>query len=151
MAQYRDSLQGLHEVRITLLTRKQIRDALGVDLLAAAHNPDVLKRLLDDIAGGDLLWQILAVIESSSVDALLAVADGTTEEAAGSALLEAIIDFFPASSPLREPLRELARKTAAVQTEARQDAERVMLDQVGRLNIASMTTTLETPTDGSHF
>lgn len=140
MAQYRDRAGQPHSISITLLTRRQIRDQLGVDLLAAAHDPQQLTQILDDISSGDLLWRMLAVIEGTTEDALLSVADGTTEEQAGTALLQAIIDFFPQSSPLREPLRRLVVQAEITQAEAASTVEQMLLAAIDGTDIPSAPT-----------
>lgn len=140
MAQYRDRAGQPHSISITLLTRRQIRDQLGVDLLAAAHDPQQLTQILDDISSGDLLWRMLAVIEGTTEDALLSVADGTTEEQAGTALLQAIIDFFPQSSPLREPLRRLVVQAKITQANTASTVEQMLLAAIDGTDIPSAPT-----------
>lgn len=137
MAQYKDRANQPHNISITLLTRRQIRDQLGVDLLAAAHDPQQLTAILDGISSGDLLWRMLAVIEGTTEDALLSVADGTTEEHAGTALLQAIIDFFPQSSPLREPLRRLVAQAEITQAETASTVEQMLLAAIDGTDIPS--------------
>jgi len=137
VAQYKDKAGQPHSISITLLTRRQIRDQLGVDLLAAAHDPQQLTQILDGISSGDLLWRMLAVIEGTTEDALLSVADGTTEENAGTALLQAIIDFFPQSSPLREPLRKLMVQAEATQAELASTVEQALLAAIDGIDIPS--------------
>jgi hypothetical protein len=148
VAQYRDKTSRLHEVTISLVERRKIREQLGVDLVAAAHNPETLRNMLDRIATGEILWDMLAIIEGTTVDDLLACGDGSTEEAAGTALLQAIIDFFPQSSPLKEPLRGLVVKAAAAQEELQVQLESQLMVAVSDLDLRSALTASAALTSG---
>lgn len=97
-----------HVLRITLATARQLRESVQIDLLKAVSEPATLKQLLDRI-GEDpaFVFEFLAIVEGVSAEALEAVADATVLEAASTAMVEAIIDFFPESSPLKGPIRNL--------------------------------------------
>ena len=97
-----------HVLRITLATARQLKESVQIDLLKAVSEPATLKQLLDRI-GEDpaFVFQFLAIVEGVSAEALEAVADATVLEAASTAMVEAIIDFFPESSPLKGPIRNL--------------------------------------------
>lgn len=97
-----------HVLRITLATARQLRESVQIDLLKAVSEPATLKQLLDRI-GEDpaFVFEFLAIVEGVAAEALEAVADATVLEAASTAMVEAIIDFFPESSPLKGPIRNL--------------------------------------------
>jgi hypothetical protein len=97
-----------HVLRITLATARQLKESVQIDLLKAVSEPATLKQLLDRI-GEDpaFVFEFLAIAEGVSAEALEAVADATVLEAASTAMVEAIIDFFPESSPLKGPIRNL--------------------------------------------
>lgn len=97
-----------HVLRITLATARQLKESVQIDLLKAVSEPATLKQLLDRI-GEDpaFVFEFLAIVEGVSAEALEAVADATVLEAASTAMVEAIIDFFPESSPLKGPIRNL--------------------------------------------
>ena len=97
-----------HVLRITLGTARRLKEAVQIDLLQAVSEPATLQQLLDRI-GQDpaFVFEFLAIVEGVSADALEAVADATVLEAASTAMVEAIVDFFPASSPLKGPIQKL--------------------------------------------
>ena len=97
-----------HVLRITLATARRLKDSVQIDLLKTVSEPATLKQLLDRI-GEDpaFVFEFLAIVEGVSAEALEAVADATVLEAASTAMVEAIIDFFPESSPLKGPIRNL--------------------------------------------
>lgn len=97
-----------HVLRITLATARRLKESVQIDLLKAVSEPATLKQLLDRI-GEDpaFVLEFLAIVEGVSAEALEAVADATVLEAASTAMVEAIIDFFPESSPLKGPIRNL--------------------------------------------
>lgn len=97
-----------HVLRITLATARQLKESVQIDLLKAVSEPATLKQLLDRI-GEDpaFVFEFLAIVEGVSAEALEAVADATVLEKASTAMVEAIIDFFPESSPLKGPIRNL--------------------------------------------
>lgn len=97
-----------HVLRITLATARQLKELVQIDLLKAVSEPATLKLLLDRI-GEDpaFVFEFLAIVEGVSAEALEAVADASVLEAASTAMVEAIIDFFPESSPLKGPIRNL--------------------------------------------
>ena len=135
-------------VSVRLLHRKPIREAVGVDIVAAAHDPDQLKQLLDLLTDPDKLWTVVSVVSGVSVDDLLAQADGSTEEDAGTALLEAVVSFFPKSSPLRTPLLRLLERAKETHGEQVRDAEQLALEAVESLDIGSVISDANQRTNG---
>jgi len=135
-------------VSVRLSHRKPIREAVGVDIVAAAHDPDQLKQLLDLLTDPDKLWTVVSVVSGVSVDGLLAQADGSTEEDAGTALLEAVVSFFPKSSPLRTPLLRLLERAKETHGEQVRNAEQLALEAVENLDIGSVISDANQQTNG---
>lgn len=136
------------DVSVRLSHRKPIREAVGVDIVAAAHDPDQLKQLLDLLTDPDKLWTVVSVVSGVSVDDLLAQADGSTEEDAGTALLESVVSFFPRSSPLRTPLLRLLEKAKETHGEQVRNAEQLALEAVKNLDIGSVISDVNQQTNG---
>lgn len=107
-SRYVDLARVEHVLRITLGTARRLKDEVQIDLLKAVSEPATLKQLLDRI-GEDpaFVFEFLAIVEGVPAEALEAVADATVLEAASTAMVEAIVDFFPESSPLKSPIRKL--------------------------------------------
>jgi len=135
-------------VSVRLLHRKPIREAVGVDIVAAAHDPDQLQQLLDLLTDPDKLWTVVSVVSGVSVDDLLAQADGSTEEDAGTALLESVVSFFPKSSPLRTPLLRLLERAKETHGEQVRNAEQLALEAVENLDIGSVISDANQQTNG---
>jgi hypothetical protein len=135
-------------IDVRLAHRKPIREAVGLDIVEAAHNPDKLSELLDALTDSDKLWQIVSVVSGISVDDLLANADGSTEEEAGTALLESLISFFPRSSPMRNPLNRLLEKAKEQHDQQLQTAEAMAMEVVEGLVIGSGISDAEASTSG---
>ena len=135
-------------VSVRLSHRKPIREAVGVDIVAAAHDPDQLRQLLDLLPDPDKLWTVVSVVSGISVDDLLANADGSTEEEAGTALLESLISFFPKSSPMRNPLNRLLEKAKEQHDQQLQTAEAMAMEVVEGLVIGSGISDAEASTSG---
>lgn len=96
----------VHEARITLAGRKKVREATEVDLLTAVQDASVLQTVLERIVtDDDFVLTALAAIEGVRAEDLEAVADATVYSEASTALVEAIVDFFPDSSPAKKALR----------------------------------------------
>lgn len=138
MRKYKDRRGVEHSVEITLLHRRQIRERLEIDLVQCAHEREALEEMLNEVSTDDLCqWEMLAIIEGTTAEALMDAADGETAVAANEALIEAIIDFFPERSPLKAPLREYIRKAIESQQAALQAVEAEMLRIVKGLDIPS--------------
>ena len=115
----------IHEARITLAGRKKVREATEVDLLTAVQDASVLQVVLDRIiTDDDFVLTALAAIEGVRVEDLESVADATVFSEASTALVEAIVDFFPDSSPVKKALKlavqngEILRESQAAIIEA---------------------------------
>jgi ADP-ribose pyrophosphatase YjhB (NUDIX family) len=107
-ASYVDLGGGHHGLKITMAVARELREKLGIDLLKATTEPDVLKQIIDKISADDaFVFQFLAIVEGKDAADLEAAADGTVLESASTAMVEAIIDFFPDSSPIKKPIRQL--------------------------------------------
>jgi len=120
MAQYRDMNGVQHVVQINMKVRRRIREATEWDLLEMAHNPQVLTGFLDAIKLDDsIVYDILGAIEQLEPTAIEEAADGTTHEKASAALMEAITDFFPEGSPMKNGLQDLLATVLEVQETAR--------------------------------
>jgi hypothetical protein len=149
MRKYKDRRGVEHSVEITLLHRRQIRERLEIDLVQCAHEREALEAMLNEVSTDDLCqWEMLAIIEGTTAEALMDAADGETAVAANEALIEAIIDFFPERSPLKAPLREYIRKAMESQQAALQAVETEMLRIVEGLNMSSVLDHVPAPMNG---
>lgn len=111
MQTYHDKNGEPHTLDITLGARFAIKKAHGLDLLQAAGDLEHFGKILDKIAADEEFFlTLIAIVEKTTPEALMTVLDGTSYQAAESAFVEAMIDFFPQSSPIREPMREAIRK-----------------------------------------
>ena len=114
MRSYKDINGVEHTLQITLGTRRKLVEALKVDLLQCATDPKLLNELLTNLATDpEYLLKTLAVIEGTTAEALEAVSDGTTNDESAVALVEAIVEFFPESNPIRRTLLDLMSKAKA--------------------------------------
>lgn len=150
MRHYTDTKGQQHAVEITLRTRAAIKARHDLDLLACASKPDVLEGLLSRVVEDDaFLFELLSIIEGVPLESLQNAADGSTLEAASQAFLEALIDFFPASSPLRRPLRELNTKALAHHSNVAGTIEAGMLQTVSTMDFPTALSGSLTVTNGS--
>ena len=95
-----------HQVKLTMAARRKIREATEIDLLRAVENPELLSEVLTRITEDDeFVLTALGAVLDIPVETLEAAADATVYADASTALVEAIVDFFPDSSPLKRPLR----------------------------------------------
>jgi len=145
---YTDRHGQEHRVEVTLLTRRRILEQMEIDLVRCAHDYDALTAMLNELSQDDVVWQMLAIIEGKQVDELLEAADGTTHEAASAALLGAIVDFFPAGSPLRSPLTRLLAKVGAAQLTACETSQQMLMEIVDGLDFRSADITAAAPMSG---
>lgn len=107
-----------YHVKITMAARRKIREATEIDLLRAVENPDILGEVLTRITEDDeFVLTALGALLDISAEQLEAAADATVYADASTALVEAIVDFFPESSPLKKPLR-LAVENSTILTES---------------------------------
>lgn len=108
-----------HSVKITMAGRRKIREATEIDLLRAVEQPNLLTEVLTRITEDDeFVLTALGALLDVSAESLEAVADATVYADASTALVEAIVDFFPDSSPIKRPLR-LAVENGTILTESR--------------------------------
>ena len=136
MAKYRDTAGETHELRINLNHRDRIREATEWDLLRLAHEPDQIDAFMQAIQeDNDLRWVIIAEIERKDAGQLKELADGTVNDEALSALLDAVGDFFQASSPLKTAFQALLEHTRKTQREA----TAIIAKQIAETVLASHT------------
>jgi len=108
-----------HSVKITMAGRRKIREATEIDLLRAVEQPNLLTEVLTRITEDDeFVLTALGALLDVSTESLEAVADATVYADASTALVEAIVDFFPDSSPIKRPLK-LAVENGTILTESR--------------------------------
>ena len=108
-----------HQVKLTMAARRKIRDATEIDLLRAVEKPELLSEVLTRITEDDeFVLTALGAVLDIPVETLEAAADATVYADASTALVEAIVDFFPDSSPIKKPLR-LAVENGTILTESR--------------------------------
>lgn len=123
MASFKDSKDQQWTVGITVNTVKRVRAALNFDLLATVEDKAALMRLATD---RELLVDVLfAVCEPQAKERGIngegfaeALGGGDGLEAAATAMLEALADFFPKHR--REPLHLALAKLRQVQEKAGQ-------------------------------
>jgi hypothetical protein len=150
MRTYRDIHGTEHQVQITLGLRSQIREQLQVDLLQAAVKPERLQEILTKVVDDDgFLFSVLSILEQRTVADLMSVFDGETLEQAGTAFLQALIDFFPRSSPMKEPLRTLTEKVERQQQLVHQTVQEGLMQLVQSMDLNTEASSSETPTNGS--
>lgn len=108
-----------HAVKITMAGRRKVRDATEIDLLRAVERPEILSDVLARITDDDeFVVTALGAILGVAPESIEAEADATVYAEASTALVEAIVDFFPDSSPLKKPLK-LAVENSTILTESR--------------------------------
>lgn len=98
MATYTDRSGTAHRLRIDGLICRKLKQETGIDLLECARSPKAIEHVLRQLNDPEVIMAACAVIEgvaADSVETFWASWDGDTFEAATSALLEAIADFFP--------------------------------------------------------
>ena len=109
---------------------RRIREACGVDL--GARDCSQFDRLTNDpLLAQDVLWQLCrkdAEAAGLDCDQFQGLLSGDVGEAAGNALIEAVIDFFP--NQQRKLLRDMLAKNQAVQ-EATLNAAMTRLQAAG--------------------
>ena len=150
MTRFIDTAGVVRGLSINLAHRRTIKQETGWDLVELAHKPDRLQALLEALQSDDeLLWRILAILTSSTIDELLQAADGTVHEEAASAFLEALTNFFPAASPLRRPLESLWRALRDQRTAAATTIETTLLAAVQSIGTSSEIFGSTTSTSGS--
>ena len=136
MAKYRDTVGETHELRINLNHRDRIRDATEWDLLRLAHEPDQIDGFIRAVQeDNDLRWVIIAEIERKDAQQLKELADGTVNDDALAALLDAVGDFFQTSSPLKTAYQALLEHTRKAQRET----TAVIAQQIAQTLLASHT------------
>jgi hypothetical protein len=102
-----------------MAARRRVRDATEIDLLRAVERPEILSDVLTRITEDDeFVVTALGAILGVTPESIEAEADATVYAEASTALVEAIVDFFPDSSPLKKPLR-LAVESSTILTESR--------------------------------
>ena len=79
----------------------------------------------------------------------MSVLDGTSYQAAESAFVEALIDFFPQSSPIREPVREAIRKQETLAGLMRDQVKTLMTTAVRSEDFSKVLSDSITRTSGS--
>ena len=95
-----------HAVKITMAARRKVRDATEIDLLRAVERREVMEEVLKRITEDDeFVVTVLGAILGVTPESIEAEADTTVYVDASTALVEAIVDFFPDSSPIKESLR----------------------------------------------
>lgn len=162
MRTYKDMTGNEHSVTITLGVRRRLKEVLNVDLLAAATNQQRLSDLMTSIAtDADFLIKALAIVESCSgrsetvpdlsviMANLEAVFDATTIDNAATCLLEAIIDFFPESSPVRRPLLDLMEKAKTYRGKVVAEIEAAIQDKANHLDWDTAFSSLNESMSGS--
>jgi microcystin degradation protein MlrC len=148
MRQYTDTQGQPHPIELNLGIRKRIRDHLGIDLVQLARDPKQLEALLNRVSDIDQLMEFCSFIESVPVEQLECCWNADTAESAGIAVVEAIADFFPASSPLKKPLMNLMDKAKAGQAIAADAIERKLMQAVDEFDLSMVDTKQTTQTNG---
>jgi hypothetical protein len=150
MQTYQDKDGKTHTLDINLGARFAIKKAHGFDLLRAASDLVHFGELLDKIAADEeFLFSLISIVEEKQPEELMAVLDGTSYQAAESAFVEALIDFFPQSSPLREPVREAIRKQETLAGLMRDQVKTLMTTAVNSADFSKVLSESITRTSGS--
>lgn len=149
MQTYQDKDGKTHTLDINLGARFAIKKTHGFDLLKAASDLVHFGELLDRIAADEeFLFSLISIVEKKTPEELMAVLDGTSYQAAESAFVEALIDFFPQSSPLREPVREAIRKQETLAGLMREQVRTLMTTAVRSEDFSKVLTGSITRTNG---
>jgi hypothetical protein len=142
---YSDSAGVEHRVVINFATRLRIKKDHGIDLLQCAADPKLLHELLMRMTDDDeFFFRLLATIEGVSAESLMSVADGTSHEKAVEALFGALVQFFPQSSPMRNPLNAYVQSALSCRALMLQEIESRMMAEVEKTDFS--TVLLESPT-----
>lgn len=136
MSSFTDLAGVTRSLSINLAHRRTIKQQTGWDLVAMAHQPADLDKFLNALQqdDDDLLWQIIAIITGTNAADLMTNADGTVWRDAADALIEAVVVFFPAQSPLRRPLGEHLRQQKKSQAEIQLQVEKRILEAVNDIH-----------------
>lgn len=148
MATFTDLAGRQHSVQITLLTRRRVKEQLGIDFAACAVEPAKLHELLTTVSDSEQLFRLIAAIVGVPEESLLESADQDTEEAAGVALLQALADFFQNSNPLKAALRDLLTRVQTARTTAAVAIAAAFNKEIQGLDIASVLSGSTTVTSG---
>jgi predicted RNA polymerase sigma factor len=149
MAQYRDMNGVQHVVQIDMDARDRVAERTEWDLLKMAHEPQRLSEFLAAIQLDDsLIYEVLSAIKEVPVVTLKKAADGSTHEEASTALLEALVDFFPKGSAMKVGLQKLLNRVETAQDQARQAISEQIEAAVEALDIQSMASTAADPMSG---
>lgn len=150
MQTYHDKDGKPHKLEINLGTRFAIKKAHGFDLLKAAGDIAHFGEILDKISTDEEFFlSLIAIVEKTTAEQLMTVLDGTSYQAAESAFVEAMIDFFPQSSPIREPLREAIRKQNTLAGLMQEQVTTLMTKAVRSEDFTRALTESRTRTNGS--
>lgn len=150
MRSYKDRHGNQRQVSITLGTRRRIREDMQLDILAAAGDPKLLDQLVTTVATDEAaVMRMLAIVHGTTSEALEEAFDGTVFDQAQTALMEAIIDFFPESNPVRQPLLALIHKAKTFRDETCSRMASVLTEHAEKLDLDTVFSSSETPTAGS--
>lgn len=98
MAQFTDRNGKTHQLAITYGTAISLRSSCQLDLPSCLTDPEKLVAIMTQLQEPVQLIAALAVIlKAESPEQLFDLFDGDSLAAAGAALIEAIVDFFPAA------------------------------------------------------
>ena len=125
---FRDMAGREWRVRLTLGVLTAVRKATGVSLGDVMQKPDRLAEFLcdDPVRFGQVVWCCVeadAAARGVTADDFYAAFDGSTLEAAGEAVLVAVVDFFPRSA--------VGRRIRGNLRAALNDVDREMADRAG--------------------
>lgn len=118
MATFTDRGGKTWELRITYGLLDRLK-AVGLDLdsLSSEKGNPLAILIMDRRVLGSVLWilvekQVLARTDSTTPEDFFADFDGPTLEAAGTALLDAVLDFFPSrvTAPIKKGLPKILAK-----------------------------------------
>ena len=137
MSSFTDLAGVTRSLSINLAHRRTIKQQTGWDLVPMAFRPDDLDKFLNALQqddDDDLLWRIIAILTGTDAADLMANADGTVWREAADALIEAVVAFFPAQSPLRRPLGEVLRQQKTSRAEILVQVENRILEAVNDIH-----------------
>ena len=146
MASWTDRHGDAHEVLITLAVAKRLARETSLDLLDARRNQDSVHGLMSQLADDELRIQCLAVVHGADdMEAFWGLFDADAMDSAELALLEAIVDFFPART--RQILTRLLQRTQAEAEAMANEAAASAMEEISELDIRSALK--KSMTDGS--
>lgn len=147
MSKFKDRTGSEHQLEISYGTARTLKAECDLDLPACLTSPDKLVEIMKSLADPVTLVASLAVIlKRPSVEELFELFDGDSLVAAETALIDAIIDFFPDRQ--RQILRRLLTSLNKHQQQTGQAAVSQAEAAIDRLDWSTVLNTSATHGNG---